>query len=80
MFEESLLCTQSAKWDAGSLFISDTSRLDGEFFLGSAPGVPLSEVTLFPGQPVPENGTLIPSGDPGFGLGITLEDLERMKV
>lgn len=52
----------------------------GEFFLGSPPGVPLAELTLFPGQPVPQRGTLVPSGDAGFGLNITLEDLERMKV
>ena len=52
----------------------------GEFFLGSAPGVPLAEVTLFPGQPVPRDGALVPSDQPGFGLGITLETLERMKT
>jgi L-rhamnonate dehydratase len=52
----------------------------GEYFLGSAPGVPLQEATLFPGQPVPQDGALVPSGEPGFGLGIKLEDLERMKV
>jgi L-rhamnonate dehydratase len=52
----------------------------GEFFLGSPPGVPLAELTLFPGQPVPQQGVLVPSGEPGFGLNITLEDLERMKV
>jgi L-rhamnonate dehydratase len=52
----------------------------GEFFLGSPPGVPLAELTLFPGQPVPQQGTLVPSADAGFGLNVTLEDIERMKA
>lgn len=52
----------------------------GEFFLGSPPGVPLSEVTPFPGQAVPKDGTLVPNDGPGFGLGLTLDDLERLKV
>ena len=52
----------------------------GEFFLGSPPGVPLSEVTPFPGQTVPKDGTLVPNDGPGFGLGLSLDDLERLKV
>ena len=52
----------------------------GEFFLGSPPGVPLSEVTPFPGQAVPKGGALVPNDGPGFGLGLTLDDLERLKV
>jgi L-rhamnonate dehydratase len=52
----------------------------GEFFLGSPPGVPLSEVTPFPGQAVPKDGALVPNDGPGFGLGLTLDDLERLKV
>jgi L-rhamnonate dehydratase len=52
----------------------------GELFLGTPPGVPLAEMRLFPGQSVPENGRLIPSGDPGFGLGATLDDIAAMRV
>jgi L-rhamnonate dehydratase len=51
----------------------------GEFFLGSAPGVPLDEVKLFPGMAVPKDGAVVPSDAPGFGLGVTLDDLDRMK-
>ena len=52
----------------------------GEFFLGSPPGVPLAETRLFPGQPVPAGGKLVPSDEPGFGLGASLDDLEAMRV
>ncbi len=52
----------------------------GEFFLGSAPGVPLEEVTLFPGQAVPRNGELVPREGPGFGLGVTKDWLETIKA
>ncbi len=47
-----------------------------EFFIGSAPGIPLKEVNRFPGMPVPENGWLVPSDAPGFGLDIKDEWLE----
>ena len=33
-------------------------------------GIPLNEKERFPGTPVPENGTIIPSNAPGFGLEI----------
>ena len=52
----------------------------GEFFMGAPPGVPLSEVTPFPGQAVPKDGTLVPNDGPGFGLALSLDDLERLKV
>ncbi len=52
----------------------------GEQFLGSAPGVPLDEVKLFPGMAVPKDGAVVPSDAPGFGLGVTLDDLEAMRV
>lgn len=52
----------------------------GEFFLGSAPGVPLEEVTLFPGQPVPRDGKLVPSNAPGFGLNVTKDWLETIRA
>jgi L-rhamnonate dehydratase len=52
----------------------------GEYFLGTAPGVPLEEVTPFPGMAVPRDGTLIPRDGPGFGLGLTLDDLEALRL
>jgi L-rhamnonate dehydratase len=51
----------------------------GELFCGTAPGVPLEETKLFPGMAVPRDGVLVPSEAPGFGLGVTLDDIERMK-
>lgn len=51
----------------------------GEQFLGSAPGIPLEEVKLFPGMAVPKEGVVLPSDAPGFGLGVTLDDLEAMR-
>lgn len=52
----------------------------GEYFCGSAPGVPLEEVRLFPGMAVPRDGRLVPSDGPGFGLGATLDDIAAMRV
>lgn len=52
----------------------------GEYFLGTAPGIPLAEVTPFPGMAVPRDGVLIPNDGPGFGLGLTLDGLEQLKV
>jgi L-rhamnonate dehydratase len=39
-----------------------------EFFVGTPPGVPLEAGRWLPGQPVPEDGTMVPSDDPGFGV------------
>ena len=39
----------------------------------SAPGVPLAEMTRLPGTPAVENGRVVPSDAPGFGLEITLD-------
>jgi L-rhamnonate dehydratase len=39
-----------------------------EFFVGTAPGVPLEAGRWLPGQPVPEDGTMAPSDEPGFGV------------
>jgi L-rhamnonate dehydratase len=47
-----------------------------ETFVGSAPGVPLAETVRLPGQAVPENGWLVPSDAPGFGLEVEEEWLE----
>jgi L-rhamnonate dehydratase len=52
----------------------------GECFIGSAPDVPLDEVRLTPGTAVPRDGVLVPSDEPGFGLGLTLETLQAMSA
>ncbi|MCJ7609845.1 hypothetical protein MUP00_09300, partial [Candidatus Bathyarchaeota archaeon] len=44
-----------------------------EYFIASPPGVPLDEVKQVPGTSVPLDGTLRPSEEPGFGLGIEEE-------
>ena len=41
-----------------------------EIFVGSPPGVPLEEARRIPGRALPEDGWLVPSDGPGFGLGI----------
>jgi len=50
----------------------------GEYFAGAAPGVPLQEVRLTPGTQVPRGGLLVPSNEPGFGLGLTLDGVQAM--
>jgi len=52
----------------------------GEYFLGTAPGVPLAETALTPGAATPKDGFLTPSDEPGFGLGLTLDGVEAMRV
>jgi len=52
----------------------------GEYFLGSAPGVPLEELRLTPGTAVPQDGTVTPSSAPGFGLGLTLDAVHALAV
>jgi len=52
----------------------------GEYFLGSAPGVPLQELRLTPGTAVPVDGRLTPGDGPGFGLGLTLEQVQALAV
>jgi L-rhamnonate dehydratase len=52
----------------------------GEYFLGSAPGVPLQEVRLTPGMQTPRDGFVTPSSEPGFGLGLTLDGIHEMSV
>lgn len=53
----------------------------GEFFVGSAPGVPLSEgYRRTPGMATPDNGRLVPSDAPGFGIEFTLAELEAAAV
>jgi len=52
----------------------------GEYFIGSAPGVPLAEVRLTPGMQVPVDGVVCPSDAPGFGLDLTLDGVRAMAV
>ncbi len=52
----------------------------GEFFMASPAGVPPSEMTLFKGMAVPHEGRLVPREGAGFGLGVTLDDLEAMRA
>ena len=47
-----------------------------ETFVGSPPGVPLSEAPRIPGQAVPDGGWLVPSDAPGFGMEIEEEWIE----
>lgn len=44
-----------------------------EFHLSSPVGVPLEEWNTIPGMAVPRGGRLVPSSEPGFGLGIPAE-------
>ena len=41
-----------------------------EYFVGSAPGVPIEELSRLPGTPIPKNGRVTPNDAPGFGLEI----------
>ena len=49
----------------------------GEFFMSTAPGVPLDEAPQrTPGVAVPQDGYLVPNDSPGFGVELTREELE----
>jgi L-rhamnonate dehydratase len=50
-----------------------------EYFVGGAPGVPLEELRVFPGMPVPKDGRVAPSDAPGFGLDLTLDGIDSMR-
>ncbi|MCL4189080.1 MAG: hypothetical protein KJZ85_15880 [Rhodobacteraceae bacterium] len=50
-----------------------------EYFVGGAPGVPLEDLRVFPGMAVPRQGVLVPSDEPGFGLGLSREGIEAMR-
>lgn len=47
-----------------------------EYFVGSAPGVPLEELPRIPGEPIPQDGWLTPSDGPGFGMDIPTSWIE----
>jgi len=49
-----------------------------EYVIFSPPGVPLEEARRVPGAPVPKNGYMKPTSDPGFGLKIEEEWLKPM--
>jgi L-rhamnonate dehydratase len=52
----------------------------GEFYLGSAPGVPLESHKQFPGLAAPKNGFVTVSDEPGFGHGLSLSAIEEMAL
>lgn len=47
-----------------------------EYWLGTDPGIPLEEVRPIPGLAMPEDGYLVPSDAPGFGMDIKEEWIE----
>ncbi|MCY4606917.1 MAG: hypothetical protein OXE49_22025, partial [Gemmatimonadetes bacterium] len=46
----------------------------------SPPGVPLHEMTLLPGTPAIQDGYLVPSNAPGFGIEVDLPWLEGVAI
>jgi len=52
----------------------------GEYFVGGGPGVPLAETAAFPGMAVPQDGWLVPSDAPGFGIELTDALLDRLRA
>jgi L-rhamnonate dehydratase len=53
----------------------------GEAFVGTPPGVPLSEGTRrTPGMAIPVDGYLVPNDADGFGIELTLNDIESAAV
>ena len=52
----------------------------GEYFAGSAPGIPLHEVRLTPGTATPSNGRVRPPDEPGFGLGLSLDAVHALAI
>lgn len=44
-----------------------------EFWLGTAPGIPLEETVPVPGMSMPVGGKIVPSDAPGFGMEISEE-------
>lgn len=52
----------------------------GECFVGGGPGVPLAAASAYRGMSVPENGWLTVSDAPGFGLDLSLSDIEALAL
>jgi L-rhamnonate dehydratase len=52
----------------------------GEYFVGGGPGVPLKATTAYPGVAVPENGRLVPGDAPGFGLDVSLDAIDALRL
>jgi len=44
-----------------------------EYFVGTAPGIPLEEAWALPGVPLPKDGWIVPSDAPGFGFDLPLD-------
>ena len=57
---------------------STTNTSWGEYFVGGGPGVPLERTTGFPGMAVPKDGHVVVNDAPGFGHGLTLDDIAKM--
>tara|TARA_B100001750_G_C15510546_1_gene603329 strand:- start:701 stop:1870 length:1170 start_codon:yes stop_codon:yes gene_type:complete len=51
-----------------------------EFWLGSDPGIPLEEVCPIPGMSMPQNGYVVPSDAPGFGMEIKKEWINPVRI
>ena len=51
-----------------------------EFWLGSDPGIPLEEVCPIPGMSMPQNGYIVPSDAPGFGMEIKKEWINPVRI
>jgi L-rhamnonate dehydratase len=60
--------------------IASPNSLWGEFYLGSAPGVPLDSQKRYPGLATPKNGFVTVSDEPGFGHGLSLEAINEMAL
>jgi L-rhamnonate dehydratase len=60
-------------------FSSSNSRW-GEYFVGGAPGVSLEQTVGYPGMVVPKEGWCVPSNEPGFGHGLTLDAISAMSI
>ena len=42
-----------------------------EYFIGSPPGVPLEELPRMPGVAIAQDGYVVPSDGPGFGMEVS---------
>ena len=76
-----LICHAGMNTPFGQHFTyASTNSRWGEYFVGGAPGVPLEETLGYPGMAVPRDGWCVPSAEPGFGHGLTLEAISKMSI